>query len=179
MKRVCIDVGHTPTKSGALNDKTGVSEYSQNLKLSNLLAERLHRLQMIPGVVYRETYSGLPELINQTNADICISVHANAATTAAATGTETLYCASSVRSKKLADIVQSYMIAALDLRDRCIKPLHLSDRGGSLVAKTIMTHVIIEPYFLSNDNDLRIANDRMDLLAINIAEACDEYFNEQ
>lgn len=178
MKRVCIDVGHTPTKFGALNEKTGVSEYSQNLKLSNLLAERLHRLQMIPVVVYRETYSGLPGLINQTSADICISVHANAATPTA-NGTETLYCAGSALSKNLADIVQSYMHAVIDRKDRGIKPLYLGDRGGSLVNKTIMPHVIIEPYFLSNDDDLGIANARLEQLASSIAEACNEYFNEQ
>lgn len=175
MKRVCIDVGHTPAKPGAVRKLA--NEYRQNITLANELAACLHRLQIIPVVVYRETYTGLPALINQTNADICISVHANAATPDV-TGTETLYCAGSVRSKKLADIMQSYMIAALDLRDRGIKPLHLGDRGGSLVAKTIMPHVIIEPYFLSNDDDLRIANARMDLLAINLSEACDEYFNE-
>lgn len=176
MKRVCIDVGHTPAKPGAVSEIA--NEYRQNIKLANELAICLHRLQIIPVVVYRETYAGLPALINQTNADICISVHANAATSSDVSGTETLYCTGSVRSKKLADIMQAYMIAALDLRDRGIKPIRLGDRGGSLVAKTIMPHVIIEPYFLSNDDDLRIANARIDLLAINLSEACDEYFNE-
>ena len=178
MKRVCIDVGHTPTEFGASNAASGALEYHQNVKLANLLAVWLHRLQMIPVIVYRETYAGLPALINQTSADICISVHANAADAPTASGTETLYCAGSVLSKKLADIIQSYMHAVLDIRDRGIKPIYLSDRGGSLVSKTIMAHVIIEPYFLSNDDDLRIANARMEQLASNIAEGCDEYFNE-
>lgn len=174
MKHVCIDVGHTPSSPGAVS-KSAI-EYHQNIELANKIAVCLHLLKIIPVVVYRETYAELPKLINQTNADICISVHANAAT-ADATGTETLYFASSVRSKKLADIMQSYMIAALDLRNRGIKPLHLGDRGESLVAKTVMPHVILEPYFLSNDNDLRIANEKMDLLSINISNACKDYFN--
>ena len=173
MHKVCIDVGHTPAKPGAVSKLT--NEYQQNIKLANKLAVCLHRLQLIPVVVYRETYTGLPALINQTNANICISVHANAATPDA-TGSETLYCAGSVRSKNLADIMQSYM-TVLGLRNRGIKPLRLGDRGGSLVAKTIMPHVIIEPYFLTNPNDIKIATNRMDELAESIASACVSYLS--
>jgi N-acetylmuramoyl-L-alanine amidase len=174
MYKVCVDVGHTPAKPGAAA-QDGVTEYEQNMMLANLIAQELHAIELIPVVVYRDTYSNLPNLINATHADICISVHANAASTPLATGTETLYYEHSERSKSLATVVQKEMIDCLGLRDRGLKGLGLDDRGYSLVKKTNMPHVIIEPYFLSNKRDTAIANSKMDELAECIASACSNY----
>ena len=176
MYKVCIDIGHTPAKSGAIAQDS-VTEYEQNIVLANLLARELHAIELIPAVVYRDTYTNLPNLINATHADICISVHANAASTPLATGTETLYYEYSERSKSLATIVQKEMTACLGLRDRGVKGLSLDDRGYSLVKKTKMPHVIIEPYFLSNKRDIAIATEKMEELAESIANACASYLS--
>lgn len=176
MYKVCVDIGHTPAKPGAVA-KDGVTEYEQNILLANLIAQELHAIELIPVVIYRDTYSNLPNLINATHADICISVHANAASTPAATGTETLYYEHSERSKSLAAIVQQEMNACLGLKDRGVKSLSLDDRGYSLVKKTNMPHVIIEPYFLSNHRDTAIANAKMEELAESIASACASYLS--
>ena len=176
MYKVCIDVGHTPERAGAVV-RNCVTEYEQNILLANLLAHELHSIRLIPVVVYRDTYSNLPNFINATNADICISVHANAASTPAATGTETLYYEHSERSELLATIVQQEMTACLGLKDRGVKGLSLDDRGYSLVKKTKMPHVIIEPYFLSNKRDTAIATEKMEELAESIAGACAIYLS--
>jgi len=176
MYKVCIDVGHTPSTPGAIS-QDGATEYEQNMLLANLLAQELHAIELIPAVVYRDTYTNLPNLINATNADICISVHANAASKPVATGTETLYYEHSERSESLATIVQQEMLDCLGLRDRGVKGLRIDDRGYSLVKKTKMPHVIIEPYFLSNRRDTAIATEKMEELAESIASACASYLS--
>lgn len=176
MYKVCIDVGHTPARPGAIA-QDGVTEYEKNIVLANLLSRELHAIKIIPVVIYRDTYINLHNLINATNADICISVHANAASTPLATGTETLHYEHSDRSKSLATVVQQEIIGCLGLRDRGVKSLSLDDRGYSLVKKTKMPHVIIEPYFLSNKRDIAIATEKMEELAESIASACASYLS--
>ena len=178
MHKVCIDVGHTPTAPGAVA-KNGKTEYQQNVLLANKLAVELHAAGIIPVVVYRQTYSTLPYFINATFADICISIHANAADTQLATGTETLYYHKSAKSKSLAEIVQKNMHNCLCIRDRGLKPRHPGHRGYDLLAKTSMPHVIVEPYFLSNASDVEIATNKMDELARSISDACEIYLGSE
>jgi len=178
MHKICLDIGHTPKSPGAINSRYGITEYTQNAKLAAIIAKYAHETQKLnPIIVYRETYANLHEQINNTCADICISIHANGYSNGNVSGTETLFFNKSTRSERLATIVQKKMVSVLGLDDRGVKGVSTDDRGGSLLASTKMQHVLIEPYFITCDSDLVTANKNINKLAKNIVSAIREYLD--
>lgn len=104
-------------------------------------------------VIERETYKNLPKKVNDLNLDFAISLHCNAFNTKA-TGTETLYYHSSKNGKVLAEIFQKNIVNCLNLKNRGIKAKFSEDRGGYLLRYTAMPVIILEPFFIDNDDDL-------------------------
>ena len=89
------------------------------------------------------------DVANSLNADIFISIHANAAEKVpTANGLENFYHPSDIRGKKLAEVFQSEMIKNLDINSRGAKPNNLS-----VLRNTTMPAVLTETGFLTNAGD--------------------------
>lgn len=89
------------------------------------------------------------DVANSLNADIFISIHANAVENApTANGLENFYHPNDIKGKKLAEVFQSEMIKNLDINNRGAKPNNLS-----VLRNTTMPAVLTETGFLTNAGD--------------------------
>lgn len=183
MKKVAIVVGHLPTSidGGAYNSDIGMSEFDFNNQLAPKLAEKLREHNMIPVIIYRESYKLLPDQVNQTNADLCVSLHCNAFDSDP-NGSEVLYYHASSNGKRLAQLIQEQVVACLGLPDRGVKPIDYdytgkaNDAGGWLVEKTKMPCVIAEMFFIDSNSSLTLALNNIDELASNMAKGIASYY---
>lgn len=179
--KIALIVGHEKAKQGASN-VNGETEYSFNKKLAALIAPILLANGHEPFVVYRDgtTYSHLPKRVNQTQADVALSLHCNAFNTLAS-GSEVLHYVNSENSEKLATMIQDKVVQVLGLNDRGLRPVDVAhqgrsgDRGGHLCKYTAMPCVIVEAFFIDNSNDLAIATENIQALAQAIAEGAMAY----
>ena len=150
-KKVALVIGHSKNKPGAKNVKYNRTEFNFNegmvIDIKNII-ERDYEVE----IVYRDTYSGLPDKINALNPDLVISFHCNAFDTKAS-GTETLYYHTSKKGKEVAKVFQSKMVDILGLPDRGIKGRTSKDRGGHLLKRTNAPCIIVEPFFIDNNFD--------------------------
>ena len=165
--KVAIIVGHEANKQGAVNVKTGVTEFAFNTRLAELIQDEF---DLMPGfeciVVYRENgYEELPYDVNRTGADIAISLHCNAFNKKAR-GCETLHWYGSKNGALLAECLHDSFVNVYGVSsDRGVKPRTASDRGANLLRKTSMPCVIVEPFFIDNDAELEYALDNINKLA--------------
>ena len=154
MKTICIVVGHSAQDGGAYNSNLGISEYDYNHPLASLLAEKLHRRNIRPIIVYRNTYTGLTYDINQTEADYCIDLHCNSVKDKSVQGQEVLYWHKSKKSKALAERLQQVIFGLFNERNRGADPRKVGDNGWQILRHTDMPTVTLEPFFISNDESL-------------------------
>lgn len=178
MKTVALLAGHSTTDLGAVNPRTGHTEYGYNSFLVDLIADELARVGYVkPIIVHRESYSALPAKVNSTGADMAFEFHCNAFN-GKASGTEMLYWHSSAKGRVMAEELQQAALCALALPDRGVKAIDSKARGGHLLRGTKMPCVIVESFFIDNDKDLRVGLDRQLQLAQAYAGAiealCDE-----
>lgn len=158
-------IGHSLDKQGASNPTTGMTEYLYNERLAKRIADRLAAVGDEPVIVYRDVpYSRLPEKVNSVGADVVVSLHCNAFDTQAS-GSEALHYATSQTGKTLARSILDEVVSTLGLADRGVKACHEKDRGGMLLRYTWRPCVILEPFFIDNDSDLRVGVDKYDELA--------------
>lgn len=95
------------------------------------------------------------DLANEVGADIFVSIHNNAMSSPAGTGTETFhYYYSSPASQRLAKEIQTQLVADLGLADRGVK-----DAGFYVLRHTVMPAVLVEGAFLTNEDDLALLAD--------------------
>lgn len=160
--KVCIDIGHCPSAPGAENRNYHISEYRFWSTYAPRLANYLRGYGHDAVIVNREMDGGgtgmtaCVRTCNEANADIIVALHANAYN-GKASGTETLYWHTSPRGKRLAQCIQAQMVKALGLPDRGIKPITGTERGGAQLRETVAPCVIVEPFFIDNDNDYETA----------------------
>jgi len=161
MKLCALVIGHKKTSPGASNKQSGVSEF----KFNDALAQDIE--PEVSGVlvqrVYRRTYNALPGDINELNPDFILSLHCNAFNTQTS-GTEVLYYHRSVKGTRFAEILNEHLVQALGLPNRGVKPKASEDRGGYLLRNTVAACVIAEPFFIDNDSDFEVANEKRDAL---------------
>ena len=168
--RVALVIGHKKESQGACNH-TGICEFMYNKALVNMISTRLTVENVI---VYRQTYETLPRQINYLEPELVISFHCNAYNTKVS-GTETLYHHTDDRSKKIAQQLQDTIVDTLRLKNRGIKPKSTEDRGGYLLKYVHAPCVIIEPFFIDNDMDMKVGNEKIAVLADNIAKFINAY----
>lgn len=175
--KVALVIGHTQKSQGAINAASGISEFTFNTKLAYDIQQALEPLHDVDlGIVYRGSYSKLPEKINDLNPDLIISLHCNAYNKEAS-GTEVLYYRQSTLGSEIAKLLQINLLEALGLNDRGIKPKSSEDRGGYLLRETNAPCVISEPFFIDNDNDLRVAFNNYDKLVLAYVDTIKWIFN--
>ncbi|WP_150273662.1 N-acetylmuramoyl-L-alanine amidase family protein [Paenibacillus tepidiphilus] len=149
-KLVVLDAGHGAKDSGAVG-VTGKYEKNFNLAIVLKTAELLKKESNIDVVLTRsdDTFLELKDraaMANNLNADMFISVHANANSSSAASGTETYYQREA--SKALANVMHKYLVQATGLKDRGV-------RYGNfhVIRETKMPAVLLEAGYLSNKGD--------------------------
>lgn len=156
MKTVCIVVGHSATSEGAYNEQLGIGEYDYNQVLASLIAEKIHRRNVRPIVMYRgDSYNEMVRDVNKTEADFAIELHCNGSSNSDVKGAATLYCHTSTKSKRLAERLQVAVHRLMDESNRGIKPKYDGDNGWLFLRYTDMPAVILEPFFISNTKSLQ------------------------
>lgn len=154
--KVSLIVGHSEKDGGAYNSTYNINEFSYNKEMVNKLAHKISSEypEIEPVIVYRDSYSKLPQKVNEIFCDIAVEFHLNAAENKSAHGCEMLYWKSSLKGLELASYFQVNVSRSLKLRDRGVKPLSDNSRGGYLLKNTKMPTIITEPFFISNDTEL-------------------------
>ena len=166
-KLVVIDPGHGGDEVGSeakQDGKTVAQEKDINLAIS-LKLNALLKQAGVKTYMIREDDStvGLydrPEIANQLNADLFVSVHSNSFTSPDAYGTETLYypggdASYGITSQRLAELIQEEMVKELGTYDRGLK----DGKEMVVIRKTNMPAVIAEVAFLSSPDDLAKLSD--------------------
>lgn len=168
MKKCALVIGHKKTSPGASNKTSGVTEFSFNDRLAMDIDDEVSGVNVQR--VYRRTYKLLPFDINAVNPDFIVSLHCNAYNTSTS-GTEVLFYHRSVKGRRIAEILNDHLVNALGLNDRGIKAKTTEDRGGYLLKTTHAPCLISEPFFIDNNDDFRIANEKRELLVHAYASA--------
>lgn len=179
--KIAIIIGHNEKKQGAVNDSSGVTEYTFNKPLAFMIGTILANAGHTPVVVYRDsTYRKLPSDVNKTGASLAISLHCNAFDDDP-NGSEVLYYTKSTKGKALAGSIQAEVVKCLGLKDRGLRPCdydHIGkagDKGGYLLKYTNMPCVLVEPFFLDADSSLELAEAKKPELAQAIANGIINY----
>jgi N-acetylmuramoyl-L-alanine amidase len=160
--RLAIVVGHTAAAPGAYGQPPiGENEYSFNKKIATQMADLAKQASIQVGIFFRDGVglSGAYKQVNDFAPDAVIELHFNAAASAAATGTETLYGSVNPASKVFAEIVQSSMRSSLGLKDRGLlfRKVGSGERGEQNVNSARAPSVLVEPFFGSNGSDCTVA----------------------
>lgn len=171
--KITLVVGHKKESPGACNQTNNVCEWEFNDKLAHDIAVITDDRCKIE-IVYRDRYRDLPKKINALNPNFVVCLHANASFNGTISGSETLFYYKSRRGKKMATIFQKKLVAALCLRDRGIKGKSSEQRGGFVLRETKVPCILLEPFFIDNDNDYRKVIDRYPELI----RACNESIYE-
>lgn len=168
MPKIFINPGHCAgVEPGACAN--GLEEADVNLRISQRVEKYLQAAGYTVKLFY---YNGLQQICDDANsydADLFVSVHANAFD-GNARGTETLYGGSN-ESRRLAISIQNQIVAKLNTADRGIK------LGGAYVLKyTNMPAVLVETAFLDNPTDAKLLIEREDDFARAIAVGISDYY---
>ena len=162
--RAALVVGHSKDSQGACNCTYDICEWEFNDKLVNKIYDIVDD-RCETEIVYRNNYKSLPDKINSLNPNFIICFHANAFNTKVA-GCETLYYHKSAISKKIARIFQNTLVKNLDLCDRGIKAKTTEERGGYILKYTNAPCILLEPFFIDNDDECKKMNKDWRKLAI-------------
>lgn len=175
-KKVCVIIGHGGNDCGAVSQDKKVTELAYNTEVADDLVEAL-QLNGYEAFTHNRGYSKMENttLINSLNPDLVISLHCNSADNAAATGTEAIHYPGSVNGKKIAELLSKNVSEALGLKNRGAKePWH--GRGSGLLSRVKAPCIISEPFFISNNADLKSGLEKKNGYIGAIIKSIDEYF---
>ena len=154
--KVFIDPGHGGKDSGAIGP-TGYEEKEFNLRTAHLM-ELACEWRGWDTFMSRSTDHNVKEMdsvhkANYWEADVYVSIHANGGPNQAH-GCEVLYWHTSRRAETLAREVQGQIVSCFPwLRQRGAKPRYLGDRGATVLRRTTMPAILIEPMFVTNPRE--------------------------
>ena len=187
-KKIAIDPGHGGSDSGAIGP-TGVMEKNVTMRVSREL-KRLLEAEGATVVLTRTTDTEVSdkganataveelearcEIANRANADIFLSIHADAFTNREVKGTTAYYYAkASEKSKRLADCVRLALIDAIGTLDRGTQTCNFY-----VVKHTDMPATLVEISFISNADEERMMNSEEGVknIARGIADGIADYF---
>ncbi|MGQ9675513.1 MAG: N-acetylmuramoyl-L-alanine amidase family protein [Chloroflexota bacterium] len=215
---ICIDPGHGGPETGAVNGTLKEKDVNLKiaLKLARLLEDEGYKVVLTrdsdraPSATADGRWAGLTkdlqtriDIANAADADLFVSIHNNAASSASASGTEVWYSGSrsfGEENKKLAELIQAGMIDEMraigyDPKDLGIKDdinfgawsgrtgniYVLGPGAGSLQhTPTQMPGVLGESLFISNANDARIlkSEEGLDAIARGYRDGIVSYFEQ-
>lgn len=183
--KVFINPGHDTTyDSGAVSPNTGLRECDVAAEVGTRVAAYLEAAgcecwimqsdNLAPTPAGRSEYTDrqgltVTETANEWDADIFVSIHCNAANTAAQ-GTE-VECFGGGAGEQLAQCIQSQIVDSIGTVDRGVKYM-----PQLLVLKyTDMPAVLVEMAFIDNDTDEPLLRERQDDFARAIARSVTDY----
>jgi N-acetylmuramoyl-L-alanine amidase len=187
-RRIAIDPGHGGSDSGAIGP-TGIMEKSITMRVSR----ELKRLLEAEGATVILTRTGDTEVsekgasatsveelqarcdvANKANADIFLSIHADAFTNREVKGTTAYYYTKGTKqSKRLADNVRTALIDAIGTVDRGTQSCNFY-----VVKHTDMPAILVEISFISNPDEEKMMNSETGIkkIAQGIADGIADYF---
>ncbi len=175
-KTIVIDAGHGGYDGGAVYE--GICEKDINLsvalKLAAELRERGYKVVMTRSTDEYVKLNTRAAIANYVNADLFVSIHANAAGNAPNyAGVYTYRCPGSSRGLKLAKAIQAQVCSETGAINRGV----MSERFWVLTA-TKMPAVLVEMGFMSNHKELQNLLDPTYQAKIveGIAQGVDNYF---
>ncbi|MDP4121712.1 MAG: N-acetylmuramoyl-L-alanine amidase LytC [Bacillota bacterium] len=149
---IFIDPGHGDQDSGAIGN--GLLEKEVNLDIAKRVNTKLNASGALP-VLSRsnDTFYSLQERVNKAasaQADLFISIHANANDSSSPNGSETYYDTTyqAANSKRLAEQIQPKLAANLGTRDRGVKTA-----AFYVIKYSKMPSVLVETAFITNASD--------------------------
>ncbi|KQI67059.1 hypothetical protein AN189_17710 [Loktanella sp. 3ANDIMAR09] len=166
--KIAIVVGHNKAAQGAVRVTDKRSEYDWNGQLAEMI--RSHNTAAVkvfhrtPGGGYSAEIDRVYKQVDAWGADCSLELHFNASGSSSVSGGETLSSGTS-GSMRLAKLVRPAVAAALGNKDRGVKVLSRTDRGGRSLWQGRAPAVLVEPYFGSNVSDCNAADKHMDELA--------------
>jgi len=154
MMKIVIDPGHGGQDPGAVGP-SGVREKDVNLSVSRKLGD----LMLAGGIQVHFTrltdqevsLADRANMANNIGADYFISIHANAATSPTAHGTETYHYPGSTKGRELAQSVQEELVAATGLTNRGVK-----EENFYVLRVTSMPAILVELAFISNPEEEKL-----------------------
>ncbi len=183
--KIYIDQGHNPRNPNAGAEGNGLREqdivYRVGIALGDLLAAngnfevRLSR-PTADTQIGTSNSTSLRLRVNDANswgADYFISLHTNAATTAAATGSEAFVYSIPSAAESLAEDILRRMTEVTGLNDRGV----FARPGLYVLRRTSMPAVLVELGFITNPLDARLMNENPGLFATGIYQGILDYLN--
>lgn len=176
-----MTVGWDPGMPG----KNGEDEQFLNLKIANKLREYLE-LSGSFVIVTRDDNNALSDskrgdlnarknIVNNSDADIIVSIHQNSFPNASIKGAQVFYHKSSDNGKLLADCIQKELV---DFADKSNKRVAKANTDYYILKNTNIPAVIVECGFLTNYNEEQALNtdEYRDKIAWSIYKGINEYF---
>ena len=176
--KVFLNPGHAPNGNpdpGAVNEETGLRECDVALAVGKAAASYLNAAGVETELLQSDSLYEICRTANDSDADIFVSIHCNAAEAISANGTETWACAGSYRGSILADCIQKQIVEALGTTDRGVKIATPGVNGLYVLSNTAMPAVLVELAFISNDSDEQLLADAQDDFARAIARGITDY----
>jgi len=192
-KLIVIDPGHGTVNSNGISDPgaigpTGITEREVVMDISNRLAgiltEKGARVILTrTGPSTTMTLDDRVQLANSVNADLFISVHANASLNRNINGTSTYYYAPAndpilgsqrLQRIRLARLVQESMVAHGGRQD-----LGIIQSSFKVIRETNMPSILVETAFITNPTEEKLLADPSfrARIARGIAEGIERYYN--
>ncbi|MCI0513728.1 N-acetylmuramoyl-L-alanine amidase [candidate division KSB1 bacterium] len=158
--RICIDPGHGGSDWGAnINNPIRYNEKSFNLALGLLITQKLHQLGHVV-LLTRDVDSAVPletraQMANNFQADMFISLHANASMSPYTEGMETFYFTGSEAGRSLANLVLRNML------DECYGHLNrgIKTANFTVLRLTQMPATLVECEFMTNPQQAQFLRD--------------------
>lgn len=174
-KKVCIIIGHGGSDPGAVSQDKKTTELGYNTEIAEKLAKALEE-QGYENFIHNRGYARIENTsyINSQNPDLVISLHCNSSGPNS-TGTEAIHYPDSKNGIKFATILSKNVSETLGIRNRGAKEPY-QGRGDGLLRRLKAPAVISEPFFISNNEDLKIGLEKKDKYIRAIVKSIDEYF---
>ncbi|MCL6448911.1 MAG: N-acetylmuramoyl-L-alanine amidase [Armatimonadetes bacterium] len=159
---IVLDPGHGGADPGAIGRTLGLQEkvinYDVARRAAGLLTAYGARVVLTRSGDYEVDLYARPEKANSAGADLFVSIHMNANTSTQLSGTTTYYARSSangaerlVKSRRLAEHLQSALVSTLRLEDKGVRQADFV-----VIREAAMPAVLIEAAFLSNPAEERL-----------------------
>lgn len=165
-KTIVIDPGHGSIQSGGWLDPgavgpTGLHERVVALDISTKLAKMLEGKGATVILTHTGsthlTLAGRAQLATDNNADIFVSIHANANVNRNINGTMTFYhnnTAQAAKNQQLANFIQNSLVKEINRKD-----LGLATANFSVLRNATVPAVLVETAFISNYEEERLLAD--------------------
>ena len=179
--KIAVCIGHSETSQGAINKRSGVTEYMFNNGFTSiidhtvLIQNEYTIFRRDPALSGSEALNELIMRVNKYDFDIVVCLHANAYN-GTATGSE-VWCKADETSADYAEELLKSILKELELKNRGVKIAYGNDRA-SYINRFDAPAVLLEPFFIDNNSDFERARERKQQYFLGIMETL-ESFNER